>query len=58
MSVADVRPYISKQYTFLQCPSDDTGGPSTDLWYWDGVSIGTTNYKGCIGDHAMTDSIN
>jgi prepilin-type N-terminal cleavage/methylation domain-containing protein len=51
----NVRDVIGAQYSFLTCPSDTSAGPSTELWYWDGVSTGTTNYKGSIGDTGMSD---
>jgi prepilin-type N-terminal cleavage/methylation domain-containing protein/prepilin-type processing-associated H-X9-DG protein len=53
----NVRDIVSVQYPFLTCPSDISDKPSTDLWYWEGTPIGATNYKGCIGDTAMTDGL-
>jgi prepilin-type N-terminal cleavage/methylation domain-containing protein/prepilin-type processing-associated H-X9-DG protein len=50
-----IRDITSTQYPFLTCPSDQSAVPSMDLWYWKGVLTGTTSYKGCIGDTAMTD---
>jgi prepilin-type N-terminal cleavage/methylation domain-containing protein/prepilin-type processing-associated H-X9-DG protein len=50
-----LRDVISTQYPFLTCPSDNSTKPSSDLWYWEGVTTGVTNYKGCIGDHGMSD---
>jgi prepilin-type N-terminal cleavage/methylation domain-containing protein/prepilin-type processing-associated H-X9-DG protein len=55
MSAPDIRPFIEKQYDFLSCSSDETAQPSTELWYWEGVSVGVTNYKGAIGDSVMSD---
>jgi type II secretory pathway pseudopilin PulG len=52
-----IREITSSQLPFLSCPSDNQAGPSQDLWYWGGVLTGTTNYKGCIGDNAMTDGV-
>jgi prepilin-type N-terminal cleavage/methylation domain-containing protein/prepilin-type processing-associated H-X9-DG protein len=54
---ADVRDIVSTQYPFLTCPSDDSTKPSSDLWYWERIPIGVTNYKGCIGDHGMSDGV-
>jgi prepilin-type processing-associated H-X9-DG protein len=51
----NVRDIVSTQYSIFTCPSDDSAGPSDNLWYWSPVSVGTTNYKGCIGDSAMSD---
>jgi prepilin-type N-terminal cleavage/methylation domain-containing protein len=50
----NVRDITSTQYAFLTCPSDTFRGPSADLYYWEPVPTGATNYKGCIGDSAMT----
>jgi len=55
MSAPDIRPFIEKQYPFLTCASDESAQPSTDFWYWEGVSVGGTNYKGVIGDSVMSD---
>ncbi|MBA4107379.1 MAG: hypothetical protein C0485_16705 [Pirellula sp.] len=55
MAAPDIRPFIEKQYPFLSCSSDDTAQPSTDFWYWEGISVGSTNYKGVIGDSVMSD---
>jgi prepilin-type N-terminal cleavage/methylation domain-containing protein len=55
MAAPDVRAYVEKQYSFLSCPSDESAQPSTEQWYWDGVAVGVTNYKGCIGDSVMGD---
>jgi len=51
----DVRDIIGAQHAFLTCPSDNTAQPTDSLWYWDGVPTGVTNYKGCIGNHGMSD---
>src|SRR5215213_3632277 len=55
---ANVREIVSAQHSFLSCPSDDSAKPNPDLWYWAPVPTGVTNYKGCIGDHGVTDGIN
>jgi prepilin-type processing-associated H-X9-DG protein len=53
----DVRQITGAQHPFVTCPSDPSAKPSSDLWYWDEVETGPTSYKGCIGDHAMTDGV-
>jgi len=55
MSAPEIRSIVEKQYAFLTCPSDESAQPSLDLWYWESVSVGVTDYKGVIGDTAMTD---
>jgi prepilin-type N-terminal cleavage/methylation domain-containing protein len=52
---ASLRDVIGTQYPFLTCPSDISDKPSTELWYWEGARVGTTNYKGSIGDTGMSD---
>jgi prepilin-type N-terminal cleavage/methylation domain-containing protein len=58
MSSPEVRPFVEQQYAFLTCPSDPSGQASPDHWWWGGVSVGSTNYKGCIGNHGMSDGLN
>jgi prepilin-type N-terminal cleavage/methylation domain-containing protein len=54
-----IRDIVAAQQPWLTCPSDESAAPSPDQWYWPengpGVTVGTTSYKGSIGDHAMTD---
>jgi prepilin-type processing-associated H-X9-DG protein len=45
-----IRPFIQEQLPILSCPSDPSARPSDKQWYWDGVLVATTNYKGCLGD--------
>ncbi|HYO23327.1 MAG TPA: DUF1559 domain-containing protein [Lacipirellulaceae bacterium] len=52
---ASLRDITGAQYPVLTCPSESSTKPSSDLWYWEGAPIGVTNYKGCIGDHGMSD---
>ena len=54
----DVRDIVSAQHAFLTCPSDPSAVPNVNLFWWEDVSTGVTSYKGCIGDHAMTDGVN
>jgi prepilin-type N-terminal cleavage/methylation domain-containing protein len=51
----NVRDIITTQYSLLTCPSDESAVPTDNLWYWAPVAVGVTNYKGCIGDSAMSD---
>ncbi len=55
MGSADIRDIISQQIPFLTCPSDSSAVPSEDQWYWDTppVLVGTTSYKGSVGDTLM-----
>ena len=45
-----IRPYIADQLPVLSCPSDESARPSSEMWYWEGILVATTSYKGCIGD--------
>jgi len=53
MGVSDIRDVLSKQLPFLTCPSDDSSRPSTEMWYWPDIEVGTTSYKGVIGDSVI-----
>ena len=48
-----VRPMIQGQLPILSCPSDPAAQASDQMWYWDGVLIATTSYKGCLGDSVI-----
>jgi prepilin-type N-terminal cleavage/methylation domain-containing protein/prepilin-type processing-associated H-X9-DG protein len=52
-----IRDITGTQFPFLTCPSDTSAAPTPELFYWVGVSTGTTSYKGCIGDSAMTSGL-
>jgi type II secretory pathway pseudopilin PulG len=49
-----VRPYITEQPGWLSCPSDASARPSDRQWWWDGVMVATTSYKGVLGDSVQT----
>ncbi|MEM9351722.1 MAG: DUF1559 domain-containing protein [Planctomycetota bacterium] len=55
MGSAEIRDIISNQLLFLTCPSDPSAIPSEEQWYWDTppVTVGTTSYKGSVGDTLM-----
>jgi prepilin-type N-terminal cleavage/methylation domain-containing protein len=53
MGAMPIRPFIADQLPLLSCPSDESARASTEMWYWDGVLVGTTSYKGCIGDSVI-----
>jgi prepilin-type processing-associated H-X9-DG protein len=48
-----IRPFITEQLPILSCPSDESARPSAEMWYWDGILVSTTSYKGCIGDSVI-----
>ncbi len=53
MGAMSIRPIVAEQLPWLTCPSDASAQPSTQQWYWDGVLVGTTSYKGCLGDSVI-----
>ncbi|TWT86658.1 hypothetical protein Mal64_34870 [Pseudobythopirellula maris] len=47
----DIRDDIQKQLPLITCPSDGISPrPSLVQFYFRGLPVATTNYKGCIGD--------
>ncbi|TWT75680.1 hypothetical protein Pla123a_31900 [Posidoniimonas polymericola] len=49
-----IREQIQQQLPLITCPSDGiTPRPSLVQWYFKGVPVATTNYKGCIGDSIL-----
>lgn len=54
MGQKSLRSYMSQQLPTLTCPSDESAKPSTKLYWWEGVEVATTSYKGCIGDSLLT----
>jgi prepilin-type processing-associated H-X9-DG protein len=56
MAAPTIRSLLAQQIPWLVCPSDPSAGPSTQQWYWTvsgQVTVGTSNYKGVIGDSAI-----
>lgn len=49
-----IRDIVGTQLPILTCPSDPSAVPSENQWYWNGVSTGTTSYKGVIGDSLLS----
>ncbi len=54
LGAMEVRDVVTAQYSFITCPSDQSAQP-TPVWFWQDVILGTTSYKGVIGDSSMTD---
>lgn len=55
----DVREIVATQYPVLTCPSDPSAKPTAQLFWWEeATEVGTTSYKGSVGDHGMTDGTN
>jgi prepilin-type N-terminal cleavage/methylation domain-containing protein/prepilin-type processing-associated H-X9-DG protein len=50
MGVVDIRSYMSNQLPWLTCASDPSARPSDQQFYWLPFSVGTTSYKGVLGD--------
>jgi prepilin-type N-terminal cleavage/methylation domain-containing protein/prepilin-type processing-associated H-X9-DG protein len=49
----DIRPLISNALPWLTCPSDDSLRQSMEQWYWIGINIAVTSYKGVAGDSVV-----
>jgi prepilin-type N-terminal cleavage/methylation domain-containing protein/prepilin-type processing-associated H-X9-DG protein len=45
-----IRPLIANPLPWLTCPSDDSPKQSDQQWWWLGVNIATSSYKGVAGD--------
>ena len=54
MGRKEIREFMLKQLPVLTCPSDDsaTTRPTNQFW-WNGIEVATTNYKGVLGDNVV-----
>ncbi|MEM9186682.1 MAG: DUF1559 domain-containing protein [Planctomycetota bacterium] len=50
MGRRDIRDFVGRQLDALSCPSDASAALSNEQWHWPNIFVGTTSYKGCIGD--------
>ncbi|QDU90231.1 hypothetical protein Pla175_36330 [Pirellulimonas nuda] len=50
--------YIGQQLKVLTCPSDPSATTSTQQFYWQGIEVATSSYKGCIGDSIIPEGEN
>lgn len=61
MADASLIDLIDQQITILTCPSDFSAVPSDQQWHWSPSNgprtVGTTSYKGVIGDTPVTDGL-
>jgi hypothetical protein len=58
MGAPSFRKMLEEQLPWLACASDEAARPSTNQWGWDfgtQVTIGTSSYKGVIGDSVLKD---
>ncbi len=55
MGIPEIRSHLEQQLPILTCPSDPSAVLSDQQYHWPNLQIATTNYKGCIGDSAVTD---
>ncbi len=49
----EVREFMQLQLPVLTCPSDESATQRDDMFWWLGVDIATTSYKGVLGDNAV-----
>jgi prepilin-type N-terminal cleavage/methylation domain-containing protein/prepilin-type processing-associated H-X9-DG protein len=57
MGSGKLRPLLAQQYPWLTCASDPSARAQSGQWGWDvsaAVVVGTTSYKGVIGDSALS----
>jgi prepilin-type N-terminal cleavage/methylation domain-containing protein/prepilin-type processing-associated H-X9-DG protein len=53
MGVVDIRQHVAQQFPWLTCPSDPSAIPSDKQYHWAPNLVGTTSYKGVLGDHVI-----
>jgi prepilin-type N-terminal cleavage/methylation domain-containing protein len=54
MAEAAIRDIIARQLPWHTCPSDPSAQLSNRQYYWQSVMVGTSSYKGVLGDSIMT----
>ena len=57
MSLPEIRPYMQMQLPVLTCPSDPSAIVRDDCFWWPGIMVATTSYKGMLGDNSMVPSL-
>jgi prepilin-type N-terminal cleavage/methylation domain-containing protein len=53
IGVIDIRDYLTRQKPWLSCPSDPSAVPSDKEFYWKPIFVGTSGYKGVLGDNVV-----
>ena len=54
MRRAEIREFVAARLPVLECPSDDSVNTATsDMWYFEGIQVAVTSYKGVLGDHIV-----
>jgi prepilin-type N-terminal cleavage/methylation domain-containing protein len=53
MAVTEIRPYLESQLPWLACPSDTSAMASDKQFHWRPKIIGTSSYKGVLGDNVI-----
>jgi prepilin-type processing-associated H-X9-DG protein len=53
MGHGSIRKYLEPQLTWLTCASDPSARSSNNQYFWAPAFIGTTNYKGVLGDNVI-----
>jgi prepilin-type processing-associated H-X9-DG protein len=49
-----IRDIVTTPLPWMTCPSDDSPHTSDKMFYWPGILVATTDYKGCIGDSIIS----
>jgi prepilin-type processing-associated H-X9-DG protein len=53
MGIVELRDHLGKQLPWLSCPSDPSARPHDKQWWWAPFAVGTSSYKGVLGDHVI-----
>jgi prepilin-type N-terminal cleavage/methylation domain-containing protein len=53
MGVLELRPLLERALPWMVCPSDESAQPSDKQFHWTPVLIGTSSYKGVLGDNVV-----
>jgi prepilin-type N-terminal cleavage/methylation domain-containing protein len=53
IGVVELRSYMGNQMPWLSCPSDPSAKPSDQEFYWKPFIVGTSGYKGVLGDNVV-----
>lgn len=53
MGVPELRDVLRNQMPWLSCPSDPSAVASDNQFHWSPVVVGTSGYKGVLGDHVI-----
>jgi prepilin-type N-terminal cleavage/methylation domain-containing protein/prepilin-type processing-associated H-X9-DG protein len=56
MATPEIRPLLQNQLPFVTCPSDPSATVRDDIWHWKPEAVGSSSYKGVLGDTVVWSS--